>query len=271
MFMCNNVDQLITMLETKKIIIYGVGYIAGLFLETLKKHGLEKNIVCCVVSEILKNADRRFEKLEIKQINEFDIAEDMIICIAVHESFVREIESTLEDINVSNYVWIYPYLFDLYYGSPIKKGMWIDMGKLLPKDKERYALAVRWAAVADYYGKCPNGFVWYKRAMTYLHNASAAEHRIEIFTQLIRNWEKAGYDGEHEIAINEDYEVLDGEHRMAVALYHGERMIKAKVYRGKNINSEKSFMKKNMLIEGGFSEDEIKQLIDINECIRGRF
>lgn len=142
------------------------------------------------------------------------------------------------------------------------------MEKLFPKKEGHYALAVRWAAVADYYGKCPNGFMWYKRAMTYLHNASAAETRVAIFTQLIQNWKEKGYDGKHEIAINENYEVLDGEHRMAVALYHGERMIKCRIYRGENYNNEKSFMKKKMLLESGLTDEEVKQLDDINDYIR---
>lgn len=271
MLTCNNVDQLIELIKEKKFIIYGTGYIASLFRKTLKKRGLEKNISGFVVSEIAKNVDRNFEGFEIKQINEVDFEGDMVVCIATHDSFVKEIESMLKQNAVTNYIWVYPYLFDLYYGYPLKRGEWIGMKELFPKDKERYAIAVRWAAVADYYGKCPNGFAWYKRAMTSLHNASAAEARIKEFKKLIQNWEISGFDGKHEIAINENYEILDGEHRMAVALYHGERTIKCRIYSGENINSEKSFMKKKMLIECGFNEEEMKRLDDINECIRGRF
>lgn len=270
MFVCDNVDRLIELLKERKAFIYGTGYIASLFFEALKKNRLENNIAGFVVSEFAKNSDRNFEGYEINQINEIDFADDMIVCIAVHDCLVGEIESLLKRNGVSNFVWIYPYLFDLYYGNPIQRGEWIDMRKLIPKDEERYALAVRWAAVADYYGKCPNGFAWYKRAMTYLHNAQAAEARVKTFTQLIQNWQTSGYDGKHEIAINENYEIIDGEHRMAVALYHGEKRIKCRIYSGKNVNSEKSFMKKKMLIECGFDEGEIKLLDTINDCIRKR-
>lgn len=268
MSVCDNIGQLIELLEKRRIVVYGSGYIATVFFESLKKHGLEKNIACFVVSDIALNADRTFEGFEIRQISEINVTEDMIVCIAVHESFVGEIESVLKQNEVANYVWIYPFLFDLYYGNPVMSGEWIAMEQLLPKDEERYALTVRWAAVADYYGKCPNGFMWYKRAMTSLHNAPAAEARIKIFKHLIHTWGENGYDGEHEIAVNEDYEVLDGEHRMAVALYHGEKMIKCRIYRGKNINSEKSFMKRKMLEESGFDEAEVKVLDDINHFIR---
>jgi len=271
MLACDNVEQLIEILRKKRIIIYGAGYTASVFLKTLKRHGLEKNIFCVAVSDIVKNADRRFAEFEVKQIDEIDFLEDMVVCIAVHESFVREIEALLQRNSVSNYVWIYPFLFDLYYGNPVKSGEWISLNDLILKDEGRYALAIRWAAVADYYGKCQNGFMWYKRAITYLHNASVAEVRTKVFKQLIKNWQMHGYDGIHEIAINDDFEVLDGEHRVTVALYHGERMIKCRIYKGKNLNTETSLMKKSMLIESGFDEEEIKILDSIHDSIRNLF
>lgn len=271
MFRCDNADQLIKLIREKRIIIYGSGYTATLFLEILKKYELENNIFCFAVSKIAQSADRYLGKFKINQINEIDVENDMLVCVAVHESFVREIEEILRRRKVANYVWITPLLFDLYYGNPIKRGVPINIGKLIPKDKERYALAVRWAAIDDYYGKCPNGFAWYKRAIAYLHNASAADARAMAFTQLIQNWELSGYDGSHEIAINDNYEILDGEHRVAVALYHGEEIVNCRIYRGKNINSEKSLMKRQMLIESGFSEDEIKCLDSINDYIKKRF
>lgn len=268
MLVCDNANQLIELIKERRILIYGTGYIATLFFDALKKNELEKSIFSFVVSKLAKDANRDFRGFGVTQIDKVDFEKDMVVCIAVHDCLVGEIESLLKQNNVSDYIWIYPYLFDLYYGDPIQKSVWIDMRELVPKEDGRYALAVRWAAVADYYGKCPNGFIWYKRAMSYLHNASAAEARVKEFTQLIKNWETAGYDGKHEIAINENYEIIDGEHRMAVALYHGERRIKSRIYSGENVNSEKSFMKKEMLIESGFNEEEIKSLENINDYIR---
>ena len=271
MFACDNAKQLIELIKKRRVIIYGTGYSASLFWEALKKHSLEKNISGFAVSKLVKNTARNYKGFEIKQIDEIDFTDDMIVCVAVHDSFLQEIESLLKRNAVSNYIWVYPYLFDLYYGNPIKKEQVIEIRKLIPKDEERYALAVRWAAIENYYGRCPNGFLWYKRAIAYIHNASVAEARARGFMQLIQSWETFGYDEKHEIAINESYEILDGEHRVALALYHGEKMIKCRVYRGENINSEKSFMKRKMLIESGFNEGEIKLLDAMNDGIRKNF
>lgn len=253
--------------EGQKIYIYGTGYIANIFFDILKEKGFQSQVGGFVVSQIMGNQEN-MKELPVYSINRLSVGEDILICIAVHESLKREIESILMKKGVLNYMWIYPFLFELHYGNPVRDDKWIDIKKIIPGDRDEYGIAIRWVAIDDYYGKCSDGFQMYKKAMTVNGNMDTVTVRINNFRKLIQNWDNLGYEPEHKILINTNYEIIDGEHRTALALYHGKRQICCKIYQGKNIHREEALMTKKALLKKGFIQQEFDRLDKINSYIR---
>lgn len=267
MIICNNAQEFVECIADKKILIYGTGYVAHIFLEALKKRKLEKQIQGFVVSCHSRSVDE-IEGIPVNEIEEILIDEDTVVCIAVHESFKLEIELTIVKRGWKNYIWIYPYLYNLYYGAPIRVGEPVEIGKLVSRDTDRYNVALRWAAIDNYYGKCSQGFYLYRKAMALHANMRTAEARKESFKKLIQSCDEFGYDDKKQIIINDVYEIIDGEHRVTVGLYHGKQKIGCTVYLGENLHSEKVLFTKRVLLEGGFTKEEMDILDHINLIIK---
>lgn len=264
---CYNTKEFLQYISNKKIMIYGTGYVALNFLEALQKRGLDNRIQGFVVSK--KSWEQRDIKgFPIKEIDEIFVSNEIVICIAVHESIKAEVESILLQKGFLHYLWIYPCLYHLYYGDPVKEREWVNIRELIPRDSDRYKVALRWAALEDYYGNCPQGFYLYRKAMALHANMRTVEAREAGFRKLIQNFDEFGYDSEKQIAINEEYEIIDGEHRLTIAFYHGMQKIKCKIYSGENLHNEEVLMSKRVLIEGGFTEKEMDILDNINLTIR---
>ena len=262
MITCCDVEEFTELISEKKILIYGAGYVALNFMEALKRNGFEKQIQGFVVSQE-PETPKFIESYSVKSINQVMINDEMIVCIAVHEALKEEIEAVLLQKGVSIYIWIYPFLYSLYLGKPVKEGEWIDTGKFLPVEEDRYGLMVRWAAIADYYSNFPGGFDLYKKAMAMHGTKDAVKARADRFLKLIRDWDSMGYNAQWQISINRDYEIIDGEHRVALAIYHRLPQIKCRIYEGENMHGEKVLMTKKALLEGGLTPEEINLLDEI--------
>lgn len=267
MIACCDVDEFIKLISEKKILIYGAGYVAAVFMEALKKHGLEKNVYGFCVTDSIGEQNHMGE-FWVKPISQIGVLGNTVVCIATHEVSKRGIEAILLQKGISDYIWIYPFLYTLYMGKPLKEGQWIDVRKMILKNENLYGMAVRWAAIDDYYGNFQGGFYLYTKAMKIHCNAATAEDRANSFIGLIQNWDTHGYDETCQIVINTDYEVIDGEHRVALALYHNQKLLQCKIYNGQNLHEEKALMTKEVLLMGGFTQEEIKILDGIIRCIK---
>lgn len=155
-------------------------------------------------------------------------------------------------------------MYSLYLGKPVREGAWIDTKKLIPGCDDRYGLAVRWAVIDDYYGNCPGGLDLYKKAMAMHGSEDTVKVRAGRFIELIQDWERVGYHAGQQIAIDRNYEIIDGEHRVALALYHRQPQIRCRIYDGENMHGEKVLMTKKTLLEGGLTPEEIDVLDGIN-------
>lgn len=260
-------NEFLKFISDKKIWIYGAGYVAFQFWKALKKHGLEVRIQGVVVTQIVEPKDKVGDFF-VKPISQLVIDKESVVCIAVHEVYKDEIESILCKKGIANYIWVYPFLYELHLGMPVLEGKWVDVRKFIPMYDNQYGVAIRWAAIEDYYGICHNGFCLYKKAMAVHSNRDTAEARAKRFKELIYNWDVFGYQDEMQIIINRMFDVLDGEHRVALALYHRQNKLKCRIYDGKNIHCEKTRMTKKMLYEGGFTQEEMEQLDEINIYIK---
>lgn len=265
-------EQLIDLLSNEKIIIYGTGHVALKFYRALKKLDIDKNIVCFAVTSFVEE-DKTLKGIPVKPIETLKLQEEEVICIAVHEAVKAEIIETIYRLKINvRYIWIYPYLYELLLGKPIYKDVTIKLNKVLGTCMEDYRMAIRYAAIDHFLGKNEAGFSMYKKAQALHSSEKTAEERLVKFCELIKNWQSGGYDWKSKIFINTQYEIIDGNHRVALASYYKEKTILADVFSADvdivDIHGKNAMLTKKTLLAAGFSPEEIKSLDDINKAIR---
>ena len=180
---------------------------------------------------------------------------------------------TLQDVGIDHYVWIYPYLYELLLGEPIKTDVKIKVDDIIRTCGDDYRIAIRCAAIDHYCGKNTNGFDWYMKSQALHCSMKTAEERLRRFCKLISDWQRLGYDESKRILINENYEIIDGNHRVALAWYYGQEEIKCEIFGGNisacEVHGENAMLTKRILLQNGFSLQEIQELDKINQMIKG--
>ena len=96
-------------------------------------------------------------------------------------------------------------------------------------DFQRYDMIVRLLAVENYYGKNDIGFDLYYRMQEARMGKQWADKAVGIFENLIKSYQENGYDEKSEIELDSNLHLIDGSHRMAMAMYHQVPKISAKV------------------------------------------
>ena len=263
-----NAKELLGLLEKKEFVIYGTGHVAQKFLKVIQKEHLDKNLKCFAVSFGEKEP---IEGIAVKNIRE--IEKDSLVCIAVHNSLLNEMTGTLQDVGIDHYVWIYPYLYELLLGEPIKTDVKIKVDDIIRTCGDDYRIAIRCAAIDHYCGKNTNGFDWYMKSQALHCSMKTAEERLRRFCKLISDWQRLGYDESKRILINDNYEIIDGNHRVALAWYYGQEEIKCEIFGGNisacEVHGENAMLTKRILLQNGFSLQEIQELDKINQMIKG--
>lgn len=89
---------------------------------------------------------------------------------------------------------------------------------------------VRFLAIDNYYGKNTDGFDIYNEIQHYRVSQKKIipRHQYdneENFRNLIASFEKNGFMKEYPLCLNKDFMVIDGAHRLALALYMGIEMV----------------------------------------------
>jgi hypothetical protein len=97
------------------------------------------------------------------------------------------------------------------------------------QDFLRYDMIVRLLAVECYFGKNDFGFDFYNRMQEGRMGKAWAGKASGIFRQLIKSYEQNGYDTRSEILLDKNLHLIDGSHRMAMAMYYKQSEIAAKV------------------------------------------
>ncbi len=90
---------------------------------------------------------------------------------------------------------------------------------------ERYDMIVRLLAVEDYYGRNNIGFSMYRRMQEARKGKAWVETAEKRFRTLIDSYETAGYHDNSEIELDNTLHLIDGSHRMALALYYHQDYI----------------------------------------------
>ncbi len=252
-------------LKGKKIVIYGTGHVARKFYKTLVKHGIQEQILCFVRTKNVMEGES-FEGLPVYCYKEFPVDNAMLICIAVHESIHTEIENIVKQ-RTEAYIWIYPYLYELMFGEPEQRAIEIQVSSLVQDYQNDLRLGVRLAAIEQQEQKNTYGFAYYIRAQMLHCDKDTAIQRLEQFKRLIMEWQCIGYQKKYLLVLNRHYGVIDGNHRVAMAIYKGQKTICAEIYPTdltvKDIHGEEPMLEKGLLLQNGFTIDEVQRLEEV--------
>ena len=122
----------------------------------------------------------------------------------------------------------------------------------------RFDMIVRLLAIENYYNKNDFGWLLYNKIQDLRVGNNYSIVAKSKFIELIKNWEENGYNTESAIEVNSEMGLLDGSHRLALALYHNLKNININIL-SDNIHPEYGI---EWFIENNFSEKEIKYIIE---------
>ena len=130
----------------------------------------------------------------------------------------------------------------------------------------RLDIVVRYLAIEEYYGKNSIGFQLYRKMQGKRIDSGYMNESEKKFRKLILSWEVNGYDKKSEISLDSRLSLMDGSHRMSLALYYGIEKITCKIYKKRtNYQYRVEWFEKN-----GFSDEEIKVILAKEKEIRER-
>lgn len=260
-------DMILESLREKRLIIYGTGHVAHKFYKALQNRSLQENIQCFVRSGTV-NVGELFEGMPVYDFKEVHIEEDNLICLAVHESLLGEIEEAVRQVT-EQYLWIYPYLYELMLGGPVQTDVELDIKLLLKSFRHDLRLGVRIAAIEQRFEINTYGFDYYIRGQMLHCSKDTAVQRLNRFLELIDRWKKSGYERRYVVSVNQNDEVIDGNHRLAMAVYTGQLTIFGNIYPTKlsagEIHGQAAMLSEELLTEHGFTVCEIQRLKTIQQ------
>lgn len=257
-------NQLIERINGSDVYIYGAGYIAGLFWDVLNKHELECRVRGVLVSEKKRKLD--FKGIGIKSIQDYCSSDNDLICVAVHEAIAGEIIRELEKRKIQNYVWVTPLLEDLNYGESFVCEKTVLSREFSCGNADELGMALRWCVIDQFYGRNNRGYDLYKRGISSFCGIHTAEARLKSFVSLIEVSKIKGYRYDP-ILVNDKFEIIDGEHRFALAIYLGVKEIRCRIVEDENFHDNRVKLTEDILKENGFSSQEIDYLKELNSKI----
>ena len=205
------------------------------------------------------NNPEKIEEKPVILINDLK-NKDALILIAVSDCYQEEISQTLRILKFNNVVNAYKYTF-LENDAENVVGV-IDVKGLLQKQFDgtdfcRYDIIVRLLAVEDYYGNNKVGMSLYTKLQNERIYSGYADFAIERFKKLIKSFEENGYDSDSEIVVDSNLKLIDGSHRVALAIYHNISYIKIRI-----INEFATNNFKLNWFEGRFDVADCKKIVD---------
>lgn len=93
----------------------------------------------------------------------------------------------------------------------------------------RYDIIVRYLAIEYYHGKNDCGLNLYQKMQKARKGDDYSETSYHKFEKLIESFEENGYDQSSYIILGENFGIIDGSHRIAMAIYYGIRNIPVKI------------------------------------------
>lgn len=127
----------------------------------------------------------------------------------------------------------------------------------------RYDIVVRYLAVSEYQKGSDRGFVLYRKMQDRRMGDGFSKGAEKRFKALIRSYDEKGYDRDSYILVDRNLGLIDGSHRMAMALYYGYKNINVLI-----VDSDHPVEYSiDWFIENGFTEDECKWIVETGETL----
>ncbi len=202
------------------IYIYGAGKYGKKIFRQLKWEGKEEYVKGFLVSDVAKNPEMVEEKpvIHIRDLKEMN----GLILIAVSDRYQDEIIKLLEESGFTKFVNAYKYTF-LEYEDEDSLDI-IDVWELFGKQYDagkfcRFDVIVRLLAAEAYFGENDFGMSLYRKMQDARVRSGYADIAEERFRCLLKCWNEKGYDADSPIIVDKNFRLIDGSHRLALALY----------------------------------------------------
>lgn len=266
--------SLLKEIQNGQSVIYGTGYAAENFFKALQIRGVAERVKYFAQTDT-GNGKRIFNNLKIISVDELAEMKGMFVCLAVHEAIRDEIIKIFQERGITNFVWVHPNIYELAFGTPIKYDTDIKIRDIVCRqENENYYFAVRYLAIEEYFKKNDYGYKVYLQAMRLQCEEKTAYRRLEKFCELIGNWAGVGYQTNSPILIDENYRLIDGTHRICLALYFKQEIIKGIIFPASEhfyeIAKETDFLPESMLVDAGLEREQIDVIKKTQIRIRER-
>lgn len=224
------------LLEKKQdIYIYGAGTIGRKILDLVQKAGKFDKLKGILVSDISTQDADYLGGIPIIQINNIEDKE-IAIFVSVSDIYQNEIMEHLQNLGFVNVVCAYKYSFldEKETLQEMPDSVLIDLRELLVQQYKdykfnRFDIIVRLLAVEDHYKKNDYGFELYEKMQNVRIRDGYALTATKRFKDLINSVEKYGYDTDSEIIVDRNLKLIDGSHRIALAIYHKVEKIRIRI------------------------------------------
>ena len=220
--------------QSEHIYIYGAGKIGKKIYNLLKKKNQLEKLEAFVVSDN-KGQPTSIEEKPVIQIEELDNKKSTIF-VSVSDIYQNEIIELLEKLGFENIICAYKFSFldESDIPKKIPDSIIINIRELLVQQYSnnefgRYDIFVRLLAIEEYYNKNNIGFALYKKMQNLRVHPQYAQSAEKRFKLLIKSFEEKGYDETSEIIVDKNLKLLDGSHRIALAIYHNTPKVKIRI------------------------------------------
>ena len=263
------VSELTGKLNSRKLVVYGTGFVSGMLMRALEARGLDENIAAFAVTDA-GGAQHEYHGrrvLSFHEVKDDESLEDALVLVAVHGAVAGEIISLLEGSGME-YLEIYPYIPALLYGDPLDDDAVIYTADAIRNQDSSYLwLALRYA-VLEKMGIEDSGAAEsiYKKAIALHTSEKTAAARLERFRSLAESIKDDGYREDSKVFIDENGRIIDGLHRIAAAAYFGIEKLPARIYPASDmydiVIGKENKMDEQTLREGGLTEEEVQIIKD---------
>ena len=279
-------EDFLKKIEKQGLILFGTGYLAGVWLEILQAHGLEHALQYCLVSQC--DPDASFEGHPVYSLKNAPFpagrpAERMpVLGLAVHETVAEEVLPQLQIHYPGDCELLYPRMHELAFGPVLRQEAAALSVLLSAQPEENFWISLRYAALCEHMAGrestdrtrrfseiraacagCLAADIYLKSQSLFSARETAAL-RLERFFALADAPEKERILRENPIMADEKLRIIDGLHRIALAVYLGLETLPCRIVRTGALY-DRLFTEKNRLtpaaqIRAGLSAQERKML-----------
>lgn len=262
---------LLQTIRERGAVLFGTGFVAKLFFDTLAGLELDSFVQGFVVSGSAENAFCGKPVCSLTQYAAYIKTKEQeaapLLCIAVHASLRESVERVLQENGIEDFVWIYPHYLELAWGPCTSFVVDVPLQRILQRQEEDQAwISVRYAALKEQLSGCSDGpaSALYVKAISLFSHPETTKERLVYAAAMARGVAEKGFDRNYPILIDDRYRIIDGLHRLAAAVLAGCKTIPCLIAEEKDRFAQ-FFTEENRLTaaaqtKAGFTQEERKIL-----------